>query len=92
LPTKLFVQRNPQESDLRSLSDQEMQQLRSTNGFQIGAGLDEAASTSKLQVPKHPLEGWLLAALACVFLAELLLAGWMTQRRNVHLQPVTMEG
>ena len=90
--TRYLVQRNPEESDLKPLSEQEMQQLRSTDGFQIDSGLDALAIDGKIVVPKHPLEGWLLPALAFVLLGELMLAGWLTQRRNLRLNPATMEG
>jgi hypothetical protein len=90
--TRFLVQRNPEESDLKPLSEQDVQQLRSTEGFQIGAGLDVLAVGGKIAVPKHPLEGWLLAALAIVLLGELILAGWTTQRRNLRSKPITMAG
>jgi hypothetical protein len=88
--TKFYVQRNPQESDLKSLTDQDRQQLAAMKDFQLNAGL-EAATSGKLQVPKHPLEGWLLAALAFVLLGEIALAGWTTHRRNLRVKPVAME-
>jgi hypothetical protein len=90
--TKFLVQRNSEESDLKSLSEQDVQQLRSTEGFQVGADADALAISGKIVVPKHPLEGWLLAALAVALLGELMLAGWLTQRRNLRLKPVAMPG
>jgi hypothetical protein len=87
-PTKFFVQRNPLESDLKTFTDQERQQL--AKDFQLNAGLDSAAH-GKVQAPKHPLEGWLLAAIAFVLLGEVALAGWSTHRRNLRVRPVTME-
>jgi len=90
--TRFLVQRNPEESDLKPLSEQDLQQLRSTDGFQIDGGLDVLAINGKLVTPKHPLEGWLLATLGFVLLGEMMLAGWLTQRRNLRLKPVAMEG
>lgn len=89
--TQFFVQRNVEESDLTVLSEVDMQQLRSS-GFGIGNGLDALASKGKVEGPRHPLEGALLIALACVLFGEVLLASWTTKRRNLPLQPVTMEG
>lgn len=87
---KFLVQRNPRESDLKALTDQDKQQFAAMKDFQLDGGL-EAASSAKLHVPKHPLEGWLLAALAFVLLGEIALAGWTTHRRNLRIKPVTME-
>jgi hypothetical protein len=86
--TRFFVQRNPLESNLKTFSDQERQQL--AKDFQLNAGLDSAAH-GNVQVPKHPLEGWLLATLAFLLLGEIALAGWSTHRRNLRVQPVNME-
>jgi hypothetical protein len=73
------------------LSDQDKEQLRATNVVQIGGKFDSSAAGGKVDVPKHPVEGWLLAALACVLLGEMALAGWMTQRRHLRLRPVAMQ-
>jgi hypothetical protein len=88
--TKFYVQRNPQESDLKTFSEAERAQLTALKEFQLNAGVNDVAS-GKVQVPKHPLEGWLLAALAFVLLGEIMLAGWTTHRRNLRVKPVTME-
>jgi hypothetical protein len=88
--SRFFVQRNPQESDLRPLIDADREQLASTKLFYINTGVDTVASTARLEIPKHPLEGWLLGLLAAVLLGEIALAGWMTQRRNLRVTPVTM--
>ena len=90
--TRFLVQRNPEESDLKPLSEQDVQQLRSAKGFQVDAGSDALAVSGAIVVPKHPLEGWLLGILACALLGELMLAGWLTQQRNLRLKPVTMAG
>ncbi|MDB6152389.1 MAG: hypothetical protein JWL90_842 [Chthoniobacteraceae bacterium] len=86
--TQFSVLRNIRESDLANLSTQDLEQLHSTDGFQIG--LDALAVTGKALPPKYPIEGWLLTALALVLLGELLLAGWTTHRRNLRLAPVSM--
>jgi hypothetical protein len=88
--SSFFVQRNPQESDLRPLTEQDGQQLASSKFFQMNAGVDAIASAPRLETPRHPLEGWLLGLLAAVFLGEITLAGWMTHRRNLRVKPVTM--
>ena len=88
--TKFYVQRNPQESDLKTFTETERQQLAALKEFQLNAGVNDVAH-GKVQVPKHPLEGWLLAALAFVLLGEIMLAGWTTHRRNLRVKPVTME-
>jgi hypothetical protein len=62
--TKFLVRRNPEESDLNALSEQDVQQLRSVEGFLVDAGADALEVRGKIEVPKHPLEGWLLGALA----------------------------
>ena len=89
--SRFFVQRNPQESDLRPLTEQDRQQLVSSKFFRMNAGVDSIASAPRMEAPpKHPLEGWLLGLLAAVFVGEIALAGWMTHRRNLRVQPVTM--
>jgi len=88
--TRFFVQRNPQESDLRALTEQDQQQLASSKFFRMNAGVDAIAAAPRLETPKHPLEGWLLGLLAAVFVGEIALAGWMTHRRNLRVNPVTM--
>jgi len=88
--SSFFVQRNPQESDLRPLTEQDEQQLASSKFFQMNAGIGAIVSGARLETPKHPLEGWLLGLLAAVFLGEIALAGWMTHRRNLRVAPVTM--
>jgi hypothetical protein len=88
---KFYVQRNPQESDLKALTEQDQQQLLAAKEFQWNANVNAIGAADKLQVPKHPLEGQLLTALACVLLGEIMLAGWMSQRRNLRVKPVTME-
>jgi hypothetical protein len=88
--SRFFVQRNPQESDLRPLTDADREQLASTKLFHINTGVDTVASAARLEIPKHPLEGWLLGLLAAVLLGEIALAGWMTHRRNLRVTPVTM--
>ena len=90
--TRFLVQRNPEESDLKPFSEQDIQQLRSAKGFQIDAGPDALAVSGAIVVPKHPLEGWLLGILAFALLGELMLAGWLTQQRNLRLKPAAMAG
>src|SRR5688572_16664107 len=58
--TKFRVLRNPEESNLKALSEEDVQQLRSAKGFQVDAGSDALAIQGALVIPKHPLEGWLL--------------------------------
>jgi hypothetical protein len=88
--TRFLVQRNSEESDLKNLSEQDVEQMRSTRRFQVNAAADALVVSGKIDAPKHPLERWLLAGLGFVLLGELMLAGWMTQRRNLTLKPVTM--
>jgi len=90
--TKFLVRRNPEESDLTALSEQDVQQLRSVEGFLVDAGADALEIRGKIEVPKHPLEGWLLGALAFALLGEIMLASWSTHRRNLPLTPVVMGG
>ena len=90
--TRFLVQRNAEESDLKALSEQDMKQLSATEGFLIGAASDALAVSGNIEIPKHPLEGWLLGLLAFALLGEMLLAGWTTHRRNLRLTPATMGG
>jgi hypothetical protein len=83
------VQRTADESDLKPLSDAELQEL-AANGIGLNAPLDTPAAT-KTQPPRHPLEGVLLATLPFLLLGEMLLAAWSTHRRNLRVNPVTME-
>ena len=87
---RFFVQRNPEESNLAGLTEEDLQRLRSQPGFQIGGRFDAAVAKGAGEAPKHPVEGWLLATLAALLLGEMILAGWMTQRRHLRVQPVTM--
>jgi hypothetical protein len=91
-PAKFYVHRNPLESDLRSFSEQERQQLAAMKGVHFSAGLGPLTAKGNVQVPRHPLEGMLLVILAIVLIAEITLAGWTTHRRTLRVQPVTMEG
>jgi hypothetical protein len=88
---KFYVERNSQESDLKSFNDQDRQQLAAVKEFQVNSDLNATARAGEIPAPKHPLEGMLLAALACVLLGEILLAGWTTHRRSLRVKPVTME-
>lgn len=85
-----FVQRNPQESDLKPLSEQERQGLAANKSFQVNTGLNAMSTAGQVAIPKHPLEGWLLGLLATVLLGEIALAGWMTHRRNLRVNAVSM--
>jgi hypothetical protein len=89
--TKFHVQRNPQESDLKPFTEKDSELLASVKEFQLNAGLNASGATSNMQIPKHPLEGILLGALACVLLGEIILAGWTTHRRTLRVKPLTME-
>jgi hypothetical protein len=86
------VQRSPGESDLRRWSDDDLATLREGTGIQVGAGLGAPGSDASLEIPKHPLDRWLLVALPILLLMELLLAGWTTHRRSQRAAPVTMTG
>jgi hypothetical protein len=88
IATKFHVHRDPQESDLKSLTTQDREQLAAAKEFRFDGALE--GSVGKVEVPKHPLEGWLLVALAAVILGELLLAGWATHKRNLRVKPVIM--
>ena len=88
---KFFVQRNPQESDLKGFTDQDHQQLAAVKEFQLNSDLNSIGSATQIPAPKHPLEGMLLSALAGALLGEVLLAGWTTHRRSLRVKPVTME-
>jgi hypothetical protein len=91
LSTKFFVARNPQESDLKRFGDADRTQLGSIKQFHVNADLNAMVAVGKTEVPKQPLEGGLLTALAFVLLAEIALAGWSTHRRNLRVRPVSME-
>jgi len=88
---KFYVQRNPQESDLKGFTDQDRQDLAAMKAFQLNSDVNAVGVAGEIQAPKHPLEGVLLAALACVLLGEIILAGWTTHRRSLRVKPVTME-
>ncbi len=90
--TRFLVLRNPEESDLTSLNEKDLEQIRATPGFQIDAGSNALAAPKEIEIPRHPLERWLLAALAFALLGEMALASWTNQRRNLRLKPVTMVG
>ena len=83
------VQRTPDESDLKPLSEADLKQLRA-NHLAINAPLN-APTTAKTQPPRHPLERVLLATLPFLLLGEMLLAGWSTHRRNLRVNPISME-
>jgi hypothetical protein len=87
---KFHVQRDARESDLKLLTDADRQQLASAKEFRLSHGLDAAHSIGKIEIPKHPLEGWLLTVLAVILLGEIALAGWTTHQRQLRVKPVTM--
>jgi len=83
------VQRTADESDLKALSDSDLQQLAASH---IGVNTSmEMPATTRTQPPRHPLEGVLLVVLPFLLLGEMLLAAWSTHRRNLRVSPVTME-
>lgn len=88
IATKFHVHRDPQESDLKPLTTQDREQLAAAKEFRFDGALE--GSVGKVEMPKHPLEGWLLVGLAAVILGELLLAGWATHKRNLRVKPVIM--
>jgi hypothetical protein len=78
--TRFLVQRNPEESrpgrfdgSRQGAGFAQRMLSRSAEKFDI------STSNARLDVPKHPVEGWLLGALAFILLGEMALAGWMTQ-------------
>ena len=82
------VQRSPEESDLKPLSDSDLQQLAA---YHIGVNASlETPATAKTEPPRHPLEGMLLVALPFLLLGEMLLAAWSSHRRNLRVNPVSM--
>jgi aerotolerance regulator-like protein/VWA domain-containing protein/CARDB protein len=83
------VQRTADESDLKPLSDSDLQQL-AANHIGVNAAVDAPVAT-KTKPPRHPLEGVLLALLPFVLLGEMLLAAWATHRRNLRVDPIMME-
>lgn len=89
--TPLEVRRTPLESELKPWTDEDRQWVGAMKEFDLGDGTRVAEATGTVAVPKHPLEGWLLGALACVILGELVLAGWLSSRRGARVQPVSME-
>jgi hypothetical protein len=89
--TKFLVQRNPEESTLTPLSESDREQMLATKVVQIGGGLGSVQSAGKVEAPRHPAEGWLLSALAFILMGEMILAGWLTQRRLRRLTPVAMQ-
>jgi len=88
--TRFHVLRNPLESDLTTFGEADRQLFASLKEFQFDTGLNAAAAGGKVETPRQPLEGWLLGALALVFVGELLLAGWTTHQRNLRVKPVSM--
>jgi hypothetical protein len=89
-PVQFNVQRNPRESTLKPLTAEDRRQLTAMDGFKINSGLEAANAAGPLVVPKHPLEGWLLTALALALLGELFLAGWLNHQRTLRVNPVSM--
>jgi hypothetical protein len=83
------VQRTSDESDLKPLSDLDMQQL-AANNIRVNAPADSSPG-SDTKPPRHPLEGLLLIILPFLLLGEMLLAAWSTHRRNLRVNPVSME-
>ncbi|MBL9134638.1 MAG: hypothetical protein JNK85_02155, partial [Verrucomicrobiales bacterium] len=84
------VRRDARESDFTGLGDQDLAKIQEQAGFQIGNGLRNVANTASAPPPRHPLEGWFLKILPWVVLGEILLAGWMSQRRNRQWTAVSM--
>lgn len=89
-PARYRVQGNPLESDLRRLSGADLQRLGAIPGFRVGGELADLAPASDGPPPRHPLEGWFLALLPFLLLAEMALAGWTNRRRVLRAPAVTM--
>ena len=88
--SSFYVQRNPEESALEVISDSDREQLAEADEFTLNSGLDALDAAGEIEVPKRPLEGWLLTALAVILLGELALAGWTTHQRRLRVKPVSM--
>jgi hypothetical protein len=85
------VARNPGESDLKSLNDEDRSFLAGLQAFRVGGGLENPTDTGTGVAPRQPMEGWLLAVLPLVLLGEMAIAGWTTHQRNRRARPVVME-
>lgn len=88
--TKFVVQRDPLESNLAPLDSSQLQTLEAATGFRLNPGAIEAPGETSLEMPRHPLAGWLLFILAMLFFAELAVAGLITYRRSRPTAPVQM--
>ena len=86
------VERNPAESDLGGLSEDDVNVLTASAGLRFdGDPLAMPRRRTTSASPKEPVWAWLLAAILALMLAESLLAGRMTRRRSVQTPGLTLE-
>ncbi len=88
--TTFQVLRRPEESNLAELTAEDRAAWAGIPQMRGEVGLGELTGGTEQEAPKHPLEGWLLAALPLVLLGEMAMAGWTTQRRHAKARPVAM--
>ena len=86
------IARDPDESNLKQLSNTELTQITGTPAFQVGGKNLEIPSDLNLEIPTTPIANTLLMTLLALVVGELLLAGWCTHQRNPEIPAVTMEG
>ena len=86
-----LVGRDPEESDLTPLSEQQIKTLADAGGLEFEGDPLFQPAAQKVIGPPRALATWLLSALVLLMLAEIMAAFWMTHRRRAVAQAVVMK-
>ena len=84
------VRRDPAESELKALSDEDRQLLTKAGGWRFVSDPLAQVAAAAVPVRTEPIWAWLMIALLGLFLLELVLAGYLTRRRAMLTSPMTL--
>jgi len=88
---KFMVSRDPQESNLESLTAQQIETLSQAGGLSFGTEPFSIPIGQKVIAQPRALASWLLLALVCVMVTEVAVAFWFARQRHISMPPVSMK-
>jgi hypothetical protein len=89
---KFIVNRDPLESDLTPLSEEQIKSLTETAGLGFGTDpLSQADSNQHIAAPPKAFAQWLLMALVLLMASEATIAFWLARQRRSKVPAVVME-
>lgn len=89
---KFLVSRDPQESDLTPLSEEQIKSLTETGGLGFGGDpLSQPSRNQQIAAPPKAFAQWLLVALVLLMAIEVTVAFWLARQRRSKAPAVVME-